>query len=96
MNLPITLATVAGILALGETSSQPMARVVSLKQLEQAYWSCIRVDDQINAAGRMMDEITLNQCSNISKELQVRRFSNDYGRLHEWTLTNRPRFAAAK
>lgn len=62
---------------------------VSTKDLLVSYWKCMDVDAEANKKGERMDEGALNGCSLVSKELQVRHFGDDFGRLHAWTLKNK-------
>lgn len=53
-------------------------------ELEPAYWTCIAWSGARDSAGEHIDEAAMAVCARSSK-LQVRRFAEDFGRLHEWT-----------
>lgn len=84
MNMQLVVSAVA-IAGTTWTHAQTAPRPVSDAALEQAYWHCIAQDSRSTAAGVRMDESALVACSAISKELQMRRFGGDFGKLHAWT-----------
>jgi hypothetical protein len=61
------------------------AHNVPIEDVESAYWDCIKLDARYSADGQRMDEFLLSNCAAISKRLQVDRFGDDFGKLHEWT-----------
>jgi hypothetical protein len=77
------LSTLLAAAAAGHAQVTPQP--VSLPDLESAYWHCIALDARSTADGQRMDESMLTDCTDISKRLQIARFGDDFGRLHEWT-----------
>lgn len=89
----LQVACCAGGLA-GTAQAQMVLPPMTAPQLERAYWQCIRDDEQHAAGADRMDANDISRCAVISKALQVRRFGDDFGKLHEWTQANKRRMLA--
>lgn len=62
---------------------------VPSRELLLAYWKCFDTEDTVNASGKGWDAGDLAGCTMVSREVQRRHFSDDFGKLHEWTKANR-------
>jgi hypothetical protein len=71
------------------TTGKIELKTADTKLVEAMYWKCISSDAKVVAAGQMMGTDLLAMCSSISKELQVRKFGDDFGALHAWTNANK-------
>ena len=88
LRLSFGILALIGLASPAGAADRPFGTIADA-ELEQNYWYCDWQASLSADAGERSDEGLMQFCAGISHELQVRKFDDDFARLHQWTTASR-------